>query len=342
MAGPGPDRRADAAHGSGPTATAPGVPVDALRATAAAAIAASRGAQYRWAMCPLEERARALTRAAKEMLSRRAEVIDLAQGEIGKVPVEGLMNEALGPLDAVKAWSQIVAKATARRHVRLNPVSFPRKSAHVDFLPRGVIGVIAPWNYPAAGPYRSIFPALLSGNGVVVKPSEHSPRTSGWLVARLAEALPQGLIGVVQGDGHAGAALIDAGVDACVFTGSPETGRKVRVRCAEQGIPCSAEMGGKDPAIVLGDCDVPRTVAGITHWALSNAGQACGAIEVAYVDEAIADVWIEAMRRAWTRLRVDRERFADVGPLANRRQFEIVVAHVEDAKAKGAVAVCGG
>jgi acyl-CoA reductase-like NAD-dependent aldehyde dehydrogenase len=101
-------------------------------------------------------------------------------------------------------------------------------------------------------------------------------------------------------------------------------------------------MGGKDPAIVLGDCDLPRTVAGITHWALSNAGQACGAIEVAYVDESVADAWLAAMRRAWTRLRVGRDRLADVGPLANRRQFDVVAAHVEDAKAKGAVVVCGG
>jgi acyl-CoA reductase-like NAD-dependent aldehyde dehydrogenase len=242
----------------------------------------------------------------------------------------------------VKAWAQIVARATARRHVALNPLSFPRKSASVDLTPRGVVGVIAPWNFPIAGLYRSVIPALLTGNAVLVKPSEYSPKTSAWFLRRLAAALPEGLVGVVQGDGSAGAALIDSGIDACVFTGSPETGRKVRIQCAERGIPCSVEMGGKDPAIVLGDCDLPRTVAGITHWALSNAGQACGAIEVAYVDERIADAFVASMRSAWTRLRVGGERFAEVARMANRRQFDIVVAHVEDAKAKGAAVVCGG
>jgi acyl-CoA reductase-like NAD-dependent aldehyde dehydrogenase len=100
-------------------------------------------------------------------------------------------------------------------------------------------------------------------------------------------------------------------------------------------------MGGKDAAIVLGDCDLPRTVAGITHWTLSNAGQACGAIEIAYVDERIADAFVDALRSAWTRLRVG-SRGADVAALANERQLAVVESQVADARAKGAVVVCGG
>jgi acyl-CoA reductase-like NAD-dependent aldehyde dehydrogenase len=104
----------------------------------------------------------------------------------------------------------------------------------------------------------------------------------------------------------------------------------------------SAEMGGKDPAIVLSDCDMPRTVAGITHWCLSNTGQACGAIEIAYVDTRVADAFVGALAAAWKKLRVSTERTADVGPLSNRRQFDLVVAHVEEARNRGAVVVCGG
>jgi acyl-CoA reductase-like NAD-dependent aldehyde dehydrogenase len=305
------------------------------------AVDRARAAQERWRLEPLPARAAALTRAAKEMLRRRAEVIALARDEMGKVDAEGLFNEALGPLDFVSGWIRVVDQATSRRHVRLNPISFPRKSAHVDLVPRGVVGIIAPWNYPVAGLYRSTIPALLTGNAIVVKPSEYTPRTGTWLVERLAAELPDGLAQVLHGDGRAGAALVDAGIDACVFTGSPEAGRKVRVQCAERGIPSSIEMGGKDAAIVLADCDLPRTVAGVTHWALSNAGQACGAIEVAYVDQRIADAFVAALRSAWTRLRVGDGR-SDVAPLANRRQFDLVVAHVEDARAKGAVIACGG
>jgi acyl-CoA reductase-like NAD-dependent aldehyde dehydrogenase len=122
-----------------------------------------------------------------------------------------------------------------------------------------------------------------------------------------------------------------------VFTGSPRTGKVVRVQCAELGIPASVEMGGKDAAIVLGDCDLPRTVAGITSWALANAGQACGAIEIAYVEQTIAGEFVERLRRAWTRLTPE-----SVGPLGNRRQLDVVIAQVEDARAKGATVVCGG
>ena len=306
------------------------------------AVARARAAQYEWQRRPLAERVTALVEAAREMLRRRHEVIALARDEMGKVSVEGLFNEALGPLDAAVGWARVVGRATRRRRVWLNPLSFPKKSAHVDLVPRGVVGVIAPWNYPVAALYRSTLPALMTGNGVVVKPSEFSPRTSAWFVDRLAAALPEGLIHVVHGDRQVGAALIDAGIDACVFTGSSESGRAVRLHCAQRGIASSIEMGGKDPAIVLADCDLRRTVAGITNWTLSNAGQACGAIEVAYVDEQIADAFVAAVRRVWTRLRVGPEPFSDVAPLANRRQFETVRSHVEDARAKGAVLVCGG
>jgi acyl-CoA reductase-like NAD-dependent aldehyde dehydrogenase len=115
------------------------------------AVARARHAQQRWRLEPLSTRVAALTRAAKGMLARRAEVIALAHDEMGKVEAEGLFNEALGPLDTVKGWARVVESATARRQVRLNPVSFPRKKAHVDLVPRGVVGVIAPWNYPVAG-----------------------------------------------------------------------------------------------------------------------------------------------------------------------------------------------
>jgi acyl-CoA reductase-like NAD-dependent aldehyde dehydrogenase len=312
-------------------------PAAPLAADLERAVARCRAAQEHWRLRPLDSRIAALERAARTMLRRRAEVIELANREMGKVEVEGLFNEALGPLDNVGGWARVVRLATSRRRVSLNPLSFPKKSAYVDAVPRGVIGVIAPWNYPVAGLYRSVLPAVMTGNGVVLKPSEYTPLTSAWLIERLAEELPEGLVQVVQGDGQVGAALVDAGIDACVFTGSPRVGRIVRVRCAERGIPASIEMGGKDAAIVLGDCDLQRTVAGITSWALGNVGQACGAIEIAYVERSIANEFVDRMRRAWTKLTP-----ASVGPLGNQRQLDVVKAHVEDARAKGATVVCGG
>jgi acyl-CoA reductase-like NAD-dependent aldehyde dehydrogenase len=307
-------------------------------------VAAARAAQRGWRETPFPERVRLLREAARAMLDRRTELLAIVKREAGKMDVDALFTEALGPLDVLNGWVGVVKKAR-RRHVGLNPLAFPRKRARVDLVPRGVIGVIAPWNYPVAGLYRAMFPALLLGNAVVLKPSEYTPRSSGWFAARLAASLPDGLVQVLQGPGVVGKALIDAPIDALVFTGSARTGALVRTHCAEKGIPSSIEMGGNDPAIVLADCDLGRTVAGIAHWSLHNAGQACGAVEVAYVDSRIADRFVEAMTEAYRGLRIGPDGdFAevDVSPLSNARQLEIVKAHVEDARKKGAKVLTGG
>jgi acyl-CoA reductase-like NAD-dependent aldehyde dehydrogenase len=306
------------------------------------AVRDARAAQPEWAARPLDDRFAALERAAKAMLRDRATALARVKEEMGKHEVEGLFTEGLGPLDAVSAWRRVVAPV-ASRAVRLNPIAFPNKRARTELVARGVVGVIAPWNYPIAGLYRSVLPALLTGNAVVVKPSEHTPRSSAWLVEHLARELPFGVAQVVQGDGSVGAMLVESGIDACVFTGSARTGAGVRSRCGEIGIPSSVEMGGKDAAIVFADCDLARTAAGLTQWALSNSGQACGAIEIAYVEEPIADELVERLRRAWERLRTGPgTRDVEIHPIANARQLEVVEAHVADALKKGARLVCGG
>jgi acyl-CoA reductase-like NAD-dependent aldehyde dehydrogenase len=302
----------------------------------------ARLGQPEWASWPLSRRFAALERAAKSMLRDRETVLSLAKEEMGKHAVEGLFTEALGPLETLKAWRRVFEPVETRR-IRLSPLSFPRKSAQIKLVPRGVIGILAPWNYPVAGLYRSVFPALLSGNAVLVKPSEHTPRTSSWFIAHLANELPLGVAQAQTGDGRVGAALLECGLDACVFTGSAATGARVRVRCAELGIVSSIEMGGKDAAIVLSDCALARTVAGITQWALSNSGQSCGAIEVAYVENSIADAFVERLKQSWSQLRTGPgPDDVDVHPMGNGAQLQIVEAHVSDALRKGAHLVCGG
>lgn len=308
----------------------------------------ARRAQQAWRELTIDERAERLRQAAKRMLARRHELLVTLREEIGKVDAEAMFNETLGPLDAVNAWTRVVKEHGSRERVSLNPINFPGKSAWIDLVPRGVVGVIAPWNYPVAGLYRAVLPALLLGNAVVLKPSEFSPRSSAWFIdvlkSVLSEGLPEGLVAVVQGDGRTGQALLSAGIDACVFTGSPATGRKVQQRCAELGIVCSIETGGKDGAIILDDCNLERTVAGVAAWALGNAGQACGAIEIAYVTPGIADEFVRRTAQVFRALRAApaARGETDVAPLANQRQFDLVAAHVADARKKGATVVCGG
>jgi acyl-CoA reductase-like NAD-dependent aldehyde dehydrogenase len=306
------------------------------------AVARARAAQRDWAERPFDDRVAALTRAAKSMLARQDEVMQLVRDELGKLDGEALFDEAIGHLDMLKQWIRVVKPAIAPKRAWMNPLTFAGKRAHTELVPRGVIGVIAPWNFPVAGLYRALYPALLCGNGVVVKPSEYTPMTTRWLVDALAAELPSGLCAAVQGAGAQGAALIDAGIDACAFTGSPVTGRQVGLRCAERGIPASIEMGGKDCAIVLADHDRVRTLAGITHWTLQNVGQACGAIEVALVEDHIADDFVHRLAAAWSKLRIGPDRDAEISPIGNRRQFDLVCEHVDDAIAKGAKLVCGG
>ncbi|MEQ1508396.1 MAG: aldehyde dehydrogenase family protein, partial [Myxococcota bacterium] len=219
----------------------------------------------------------------------------------------------------------------------------PGKRAVIEAVPRGVVAIVEPWNYPLLQFYKPLYPALLAGNAVVLKPSEHTPRTCAWLVGLCRTVFPPDLVQIVVGGPDVGQALIEAEIDAVVFCGSVPTGRKVAARCGERLIPCSVELGGKDAAIVLADCDLPRTVAGIVQWSMHNAGQDCSSIERVYVEAAIADRFVDALAGTVDKLVVAPSTGrADVGPLQNERQLEVVERHVAAAIAAGAVARTGG
>jgi acyl-CoA reductase-like NAD-dependent aldehyde dehydrogenase len=309
-----------------------------------AAVERARAASWLWRRLRLAERARALRAAAKDMVARRNEITALVEAETGKTPVETLLGEALGPLDQVNQWTRLFRAHARRRRARVPRLAFPGKRAWVDLVPRGVVGAITPWNFPLGVFFRPVIPALLAGNGVVVKPSEHALASARWFAEALAPHLPPGLFALVPGDGRHGRALVESGIDACVFTGSVAVGRDVARRCAERGIPLSAELGGLDAAIVLADCDVDRTLAGVSHWALHNAGQNCGAIKRLFVEEAVAGKLVPRLAACWRRLRVGPGPASevDVSPLATDSQLERVERHVADARARGAVLLCGG
>src|SRR3954466_4483576 len=166
---------------------------------------------------------------------------------------------------------------------------FPHKKSYLRFYPRGVVGIISPWNYPFSIPTGDAVGALMAGNAVVVKPSEFTPIILEKTRALLEEAgLPRGLFGVVQGRGDIGAELIKSGIAMVVFTGSVATGREGNVAAAEQMIPCVLELGGKDPAIVLADADLETAALKIAWGAFANSGQTCASVERVYVHESIA------------------------------------------------------
>ncbi len=318
-------------------------PVDSnTKDDVAAAIKAARAAQVSWGALSLDDRIRAIKKLEAAMLARHKESLPIMASETGRSETECLMSELsfLGPY--FKEAIRVSREALRPEKLRISQLEYPGKRGVIEQVARGVIGIIAPWNYPLGNFMKHLLPALLAGNGVVLKPSEHTPRTGAWLHELCEEALPKGLVQLVQGRGDVGAWLLEGGVDGIAFTGSVATGKKVAGRAGELLVPCSVELGGKDAAIVLADCDLNRTALGIAQWAIHNCGQNCAGIERVYVEEAIADKFVEKLGKIVDKLRVSPDDNSDLGPLQNAAQLNIVHNHVEAAKSAGATVVAGG
>ena len=298
----------------------------------------------------LAERSQRLLHLARLITERSAEGAALIHEETGRPSSMAALSELNNVMSFAKAAIQEAKIALRVTKAKLSPLDFPGKSALISQVPRGIIALIAPWNYPASNFYKSLFPALLSGNAVIMKPSELTPRTGAWLASLAQEVFGEDTVQCIQGGGEVGAALIASGVDAVVFTGSVSTGRKVAEACARQLIPCSLELGGKDAALVLNDASLDRTALGIAQWSMFNSGQDCSSIERIYVEEGIADQFIDHLVRVISQLTTDSgdvdgtegEPLYDLGPLQSQAQLETVIRHVDEAVADGAVIRCGG
>ena len=306
-------------------------------------IADSRAAQRDWSALTLKLRAKAVQKLAKRILDHREEILDIMGDEMGRGRADSLLSELTVVMNYAKGAHQVAKQALKSEKVKLSPIEFPGKKVVVEAIPRGVVGIIAPWNYPLMQCYRPIFHGLMAGNGIVLKPSEYTPRTGAWLVEQCDAVLPKGLVGLIQGDGAIGAAVVESSIDSLIFTGSCSTGRKVAARAGERLLPCSVELGGTDAAVVLADCNLDRTVMGILHWSMHNAGQDCSSIERVYVEEAIADAFVQRLGAVASQLTVSgADSEPDIGPLQNEAQLNKVDAMVKAAVDAGATLVVGG
>jgi acyl-CoA reductase-like NAD-dependent aldehyde dehydrogenase len=317
-------------------------PLAAIDATPAAdvkaMVARAAKAQPAWSEMPLERRIAAIFKVRDRILDRGDEVARTLHLETGKPEAEAWSAEVVSNADLVEHWCANIERLLEPEEVVLDAMSYPGKGGAIERVPRGVVGLITPWNFPVAIPLRALIPALLAGNAVIFKPSEFTPRC-GAIVASLFEGLlPDGVLQVAQGGGDVGAAVVSGGVDLIVFTGSVATGRKIAVKAAEQLVPCSLELGGKDAALVLEDADVERAARGLLWGAFTNAGQNCASVERVYVHEKLAKPLTEKLVELTKSLRTPD----DVGPLTTKAQLEIVKRHVAGAKERGAKVLCGG
>ncbi|MDQ4007214.1 MAG: succinic semialdehyde dehydrogenase [Actinomycetota bacterium] len=323
-----------------------GAPLAAIPQSTAEDVAraadAARRAQQQWAATPVRKRMRVFRRFHELVLEHHAEIVDVIQAETGKSR-KNAFEEVCDPPMTTSHYLG-VAPRLLRPKRRKGVVPFAVTSTEIR-RPKGVVGFISPWNGPFCLGLSDAIPALMAGNGVVLKPDSQTALSPLYGVELLYRAgLPRGLFQVVVGDGPVvGPAVVD-NTDYVMFTGSSRTGADVAARAGGRLAGCSLELGGKNPLVMLDDADLDLAVKGTVENAFMAAGQICMHIERVYVPEAMFDTFRDRMVEATeaVTLGASYEFGPDVGCLINQRQLDTVAAHVEDARAKGAQVLTGG
>jgi acyl-CoA reductase-like NAD-dependent aldehyde dehydrogenase len=307
------------------------------------AVERGREAQSAWGQTSLAERARLLYKLRDLLLDEGERLADILTAETGRPRAEVYGNELFYLCDAIGVWAK--KSSTYLRPEKIRP-HFPllkAKKVVSTYTPRGVIGIISPWNFPLAMTLGEALPALMAGNAVVIKPSELTPLSALFGAELAAKAgFPKNLLQVVVGSGATGEALVDC-ADMIAFTGGIETGKLVMRRAAERLTPVSLELGGKDPMIVLKDADLDRAAGACVWGALMNSGQVCTSIERVYVEAPIFQPFVE---KIVARVRALRQGASadevDIGCMTSKEQLDKVASQVEDALGRGAKALTGG
>ena len=307
------------------------------------AIAAARKAQKGWAAKPAIERAGYLRRIAEKIRANAPRLAQIITREGGKVPAlaEVEVNFTADYLDYMAEWA---------RRLEGEVLTSDRAGEHIFLLrkPLGVVAGILPWNFPFFLIARKMAPALITGNTIVVKPSEETPINCFEFAKLVAEVdLPTGVFNVVGGTGAgAGSALTShAGVDLISFTGSVGTGSRIMVAAALHITKLNLELGGKAPAIVLADADLDLAVNAIKASRVINTGQVCNCAERVYVERKVADQFIEKIASAMAATRYgdpSAQADLDMGPLINQAGLDKVAQMVRTAVGQGAQVITGG
>ncbi|MFT4081361.1 MAG: succinic semialdehyde dehydrogenase [Nocardioides sp.] len=308
----------------------------------AAAAQRARAVQKAWAQRPVEERTAVLLRFHDLVLRRQDEVLDLIQLENGKARRHAF-EEILDVTMNARYYAHTAAdylKPQRRQGAQL-ALTKVWELHH----PKGLVGVISPWNYPLTLGISDALPAIVAGNAVLTKPDAQTPYAALWAVELLEEAgMQPGLVQVVTGSGTELGTPIIENTDFLMFTGSTAVGRTVAAQAGEHLIDCSMELGGKNALLVLDDAEVDKAVAGSVRACFSNTGQLCISMERIYVPGVIWEEFITKFAAATQAMKLSSaiDYFADMGSLVSQKQLDTVIRHVDDAVAKGATVLAGG
>jgi acyl-CoA reductase-like NAD-dependent aldehyde dehydrogenase len=310
-----------------------------------AVVARAREAQRDWARLSISERSRFILKAREIVLAQMDEIAQLISRETGKPIPEATSMEVVPTLDLMFYFATKTAKLLKPTKVNIGQYQLMGRSSKIIYKPLGVVGIISPWNFPWATPLDEVVMAVMAGNAVVLKPSELTPLSGLKIAEVFAQTnLPAGLLTVITGDGSTGAALVEAGVDKIMFTGSVTTGKRVAEAAAKHLTPVVLELGGKDPMIILEDAHIENAARAAIWGGFCNSGQACASVERLYVHESIAPQFVAEVVKQTAVLKQgppDQDE-VDLGAMTNERQLEIVEEHIADAVAQGAKVLTGG
>ncbi len=337
-----------ATSGSSETTYAPftGQPIATLplsdEGDVADAFAAARAAQKAWARTDLAQRSALLLDLHDAVLDHADDLMDLVQWEAGKARKHAY-DEVLHVALTARYYARTLERHLKTRRV---PGVYPLLTqARINRVPKGVVGIISPWNYPLTLAISDGLPAIGAGNAVVHKPDSQTPLSALAAIDLFREVgFPAGLWQVVCGPGpQIGGAIIDHADYVC-FTGSTATGKVVAAQAAERLVSCSLELGGKNAMLVLADAQIDRAVEGAVRGAYSSAGQLCVSIERLFVADAIYDKFVAKLVKRIERMKLSAAigYDGDMGSLVSQRQLDTVSAHVADAVSKGARVLTGG
>lgn len=310
-----------------------------------AAAAAARSAQKQWATTPLKQRLAVFERAHELIISNQHLIADLIQAESGKSR-RMAFEEACDPVMVMSHYLKRAPKLLKpKKHAGPVPVLSWSTEIHE---PRGVVGIIAPWNFPFATGLSDAVPALMAGNAVLLKPDNKTALSPLFGISLLEQAgLPKGLFQVVCGEGpDVGPTMID-NVDYVMFTGSTATGRVIGEQAGRNLIDACLELGGKNPMIILEDLfdgGLDDALPGIMFAVFANTGQVCMHIERIYVPESRYDEFRDRFVAAAEALKLGAayDFGPELGGLVSPDHMARVQSHVEDAVAKGATVLTGG
>jgi acyl-CoA reductase-like NAD-dependent aldehyde dehydrogenase len=298
-----------------------------------------------WAQLSLEDRARYMRQAADVVLDELDEIAELLTREQGKPRTESYTMELLPTVDLLHWCAAAAPGILADEKIPYPQLFLKSKRSFFSYEPIGVVGVIAPWNYPWSIPFGEVAIALMAGNGVVLKPASLTPLLGQRIRETFEKAgLPEGLVRDVHGGGKIGHALAESSAGKIFFTGSVEVGRKVGETCAKHLKGSVLELGGKDPQIVCADADLANAVSGAVWGGFANAGQTCSGIERTYAVRDVADRFLEGVVRETERLTVGDplQWTTEIGPMVSEDQFTVVQELVDDALESGAERLTGG